>query len=57
VGSRISIGAGILTADRESFRRFVARTGELKPSVHMPSFGVLPPGDLEALAAYLESLQ
>jgi cytochrome c oxidase subunit 2 len=29
----------------------------VKPGVHMPAFGMLPPEDLEALALYLEGLQ
>jgi cytochrome c oxidase subunit 2 len=57
VGSRLSLGAGALTNDTQAFRRFVARTGEVKPSVHMPAFGMLPDADLDALAAYLEGLK
>ena len=57
VGGRLSLGAGTLPNDAESFRRFVELTDEVKPSVHMPAFDMLPPEDLDALAAYLESLQ
>jgi cytochrome c oxidase subunit 2 len=57
VGGRLSLGAGILPNDPEAFLRFVALTGEIKPSVHMPAFGMLPAAELEAIAAYLEALQ
>jgi cytochrome c oxidase subunit 2 len=57
VGSRLSLGAGTLPNDAEAFLRWVALTDEIKPSVHMPAFGVLPDAELAALAAYLEALQ
>jgi len=57
VGSRLSIGAGVLTGEHDRFRRWLANTQELKPGVHMPAFGMMPPEELEALAAYLEQLK
>ena len=57
VGSRLSLGAGILPNDPEAFRRWIAHTGNVKPEVLMPAFGMLPPEDVEALAAYLDGLQ
>lgn len=57
VGSRVSLGAGILVNDPAAFRRWIARTSVLKPEVHMPAFGMLPPEELAALAAYLDGLQ
>lgn len=57
VGGRTSLAAGTLPNDRDGFRRFVARAGELKPEVHMPAFGMLPDDDLEALAAWLDGLE
>jgi len=57
VGSRLSLGAGILPNDPATFAKWIARTHELKPAVTMPHFGMLPPDELHALAAYLESLQ
>jgi cytochrome c oxidase subunit 2 len=57
VGSRRSIGAGILASESDAFLRFVSQTGDIKPGVHMPAFGMLPPEDLRRLSAYLESLQ
>ena len=57
VGGRLSVGAGVLANEPEDFRRWVAHTNTIKPSVQMPAFGMLPPEELRALAAYLESLQ
>lgn len=57
VGSRESLGAGVLENDREAFHRWLARTKRIKPEVHMPAFGMLPADDLRALAAYLEDLE
>lgn len=57
VGSRLSLGAGILPNDLDAFLRWITHTDDVKPGVHMPAFGMLPPEDLQALAAYLEGLQ
>jgi cytochrome c oxidase subunit 2 len=57
VGSRLSLGAGILPNEPEAFVRWIARTDEVKPGVHMPAFGMLPSQDVQALAAYLDSLE
>ncbi len=57
VGSRISLGAGILPNEPEAFLRWIAHTEDVKPGVHMPTFGMLPEEDLLALAAFLEGLK
>lgn len=57
VGSRLSLAGGILPNDPAAFRRWIAHTEEVKPGVHMPSFGMLPEGELRALVAYLEQLK
>ncbi len=57
VGSRSTIGAGLLPMDREAFRRWIARPQEVKPGVLMPAYEALPDEDLDALAAYLASLR
>lgn len=57
VGSRVSLGAGILPNEPDDFLRWIARTDDVKPGVHMPAFGMLPPRELRALAAYLEGLE
>lgn len=57
VGSRLSLGAGILANEPDAFLRWIAHTEDVKPGVHMPAFGMLPPEDLQALAAYLDGLE
>jgi cytochrome c oxidase subunit 2 len=57
VGSRLSLGAGILPNEPAAFHRWIANTESLKPGVQMPAFGMLAPEELRALAAYLESLK
>ena len=56
VGSRLSIGAGILPTESDAFRHWIARTEHVKPGVHMPHFGMLPDAELRALSAYLHGL-
>jgi cytochrome c oxidase subunit 2 len=57
VGSRHSVGGGILGNDPVAFGRWISNTNDVKPGVHMPAFGMLPPADVQAIAQYLESLQ
>jgi cytochrome c oxidase subunit 2 len=57
VGSRLSIAAGRLANEPEDVARWIAHTGELKPSVLMPAFGMLPADEIRALAVYLEQLE
>lgn len=57
VGSRLTLGAGTLPNDRAAFVRWLAETDRVKPGVLMPHFGMLPVEELDAMAAYLESLQ
>jgi cytochrome c oxidase subunit 2 len=57
VGSRLSLAAETLPNETSAFRRWVAATRDVKPGVQMPSFHMLPPAELDALAAYLEGLQ
>jgi cytochrome c oxidase subunit 2 len=57
VGSRHGLGAATLPNDAGTFARWITHPESLKPGVHMPAFGMLPPADVRALAAYLEELQ
>lgn len=57
VASRRSLGAGILPTGPDAFLKWIAQTEALKPEVHMPHFGMLPPEDVRALAAYLSGLE
>lgn len=57
VGSRHSLGAGILDNDVQGFEKWLSRTHEVKPGVLMPTFDMVPKTDVHALASYLEELQ
>lgn len=57
VGSRLSLGAGILPNDVEAFHDWIARTELIKPEARMPSFGMLPAEHLRAIAVYLDGLE
>lgn len=57
VGSRRTLGAGILPNNRGTLAGWVAGSQAIKPGNRMPSYPVLPGQDLNALAAYLEGLQ
>ena len=57
VGSRLSLGAGILPNTAAAFVRWLSHTDKVKPAVHMPVFRMLPETELHALAAYLDGLE
>jgi cytochrome c oxidase subunit II len=57
LGSRESLAAGLLRNGPAELARWLAAAEDLKPGVHMPSFGMLPPEDVRALAAYMDGLE
>lgn len=57
LAGRATLAAGILPNDREALVRWITRTETIKPGSRMPSFGALPAEHVEAIAAYLESLE
>jgi cytochrome c oxidase subunit 2 len=57
VGGRYSIAAATLATGAGTFERWLVDPERVKPGVHMPRYGMLPPDDLRALATYLEHLQ
>lgn len=57
VGSRLSLGAGILPNDADTAAKWIAGSQHLKPGNLMPAFDALQPSELQSLAHYLESLQ
>ena len=57
VGGRLFVGAGRLGNQAEDFRRFIAHTGDFKPGVLMPDFGMLGARQLSSLGAYLDGLK
>jgi cytochrome c oxidase subunit 2 len=57
VGSRRSLGAGILPNETAEFMHWISRTEQAKPGVHMPAYSMLNRDELQALAAYLNELR
>ena len=57
LGSRESLGAGILPNTRDAIARFIARPDSIKPGSKMPAFDMLPAGEIDAIAAWLEALE
>lgn len=57
IGSRLTLGAGMLPNTVGALAGWIASAQELKPGSGMPSFGHLPADELLAIAAYMESLK
>lgn len=57
LGSRLSVGAGILRNDDGGLEQWLARHPVLKPGNHMPAFAFLSDAERQAIARYLKSLE
>jgi cytochrome c oxidase subunit 2 len=57
VGSRMSLGAGILRNDARALARWISSSQHIKPGNLMPSFTEIRGAELERLAAYLAGLE
>lgn len=57
IGSRLSIAAGTLPANRGNLAAWVVHAQQIKPGNLMPSLHVLTGEELRALSAYLEALE
>jgi cytochrome c oxidase subunit 2 len=57
VGSRLSLGAGILPNNRATLIGWIGDSQSIKPNNRMPAYRSLGAGELNALAAYMESLR
>jgi len=57
LGSRLSVGAGLLPGGVAALETWLARHPVLKPENHMPAFAFLTDTERRALALYLASLQ
>ncbi|UUX95253.1 cytochrome c oxidase subunit II [Aquabacterium sp. J223] len=57
VGSRLSLGAGILPNTRATLIGWIGDSQSIKPNNRMPSYRSLGADELRALAAYMESLR
>jgi cytochrome c oxidase subunit II len=56
VGSRSTLGAGVVANTRENLRRWIRQAQAVKPGVLMPDYGNLSDDDLAALVEYLAGL-
>ena len=57
VGSRRTIGAGILPNNRGTLIGWIGDSQSIKPGNRMPSYDMLPARDTAAIAAWLETLK
>ncbi|MBC7938926.1 MAG: cytochrome c oxidase subunit II [Chitinophagaceae bacterium] len=57
VGSRLSLGAGILPNTRGTLTGWIGDSQSIKPNNRMPAYRSLQAAELNALAAYMESLR
>jgi cytochrome c oxidase subunit 2 len=57
LGARGTIAAGTLPNTLDNIARFIRSPDEIKPGVQMPSFAMLPEGDVDTIAAYLKGLE
>jgi cytochrome c oxidase subunit 2 len=57
LGSRHTVGAGILANSPTTIARFIAHAETLKPELRMPSYAMLPETELWLLADWLASLR
>lgn len=57
VGSRQSLGAGILPNNRGTLMGWIANSQAIKPGNRMPAYKMLSAAELRALAVYLETRQ
>ena len=55
VGSRLTLGAGILPNNRGTLMAWIGNSQAIKPGNRMPPYSVLSAADLQALASYLEA--
>jgi cytochrome c oxidase subunit 2 len=57
VGSRTTLGAGVIDNTPANLSSWIRNPQAIKPGVLMPAFGSLSDADLSALVAYLEELK
>ena len=57
VGSRATLGAGVIANTPDAMRAWISNPQTIKPGVLMPPFQTLGVANLSALTDYLETLQ
>jgi len=55
IGTRRTVGAGILPNNSGTLMGWIANSQAIKPNNRMPPYTVLPAEDLQAIASYLEA--
>ncbi|MCX7283314.1 MAG: c-type cytochrome [Novosphingobium sp.] len=55
VGSRLTLGAGILPNNRGTLQGWITDAQALKPGNRMPAYGNIPAADIAAIALWLEA--
>ena len=56
LGSRVTLGAGVIDNTPDNLRRWIRDASSIKPGVLMPAFGDLSEAELNALVDYLDGL-
>jgi cytochrome c oxidase subunit II len=57
LASRRTLAAGLLPMTKDNIAAFIGSPDHLKPGVEMPSFDVLPTGQIDEIAKWLGSLE
>lgn len=57
LASRSAIGANLMPMTRENLADWIRHTQKLKPGARMPSFGMLPVSETNAIVDYLATLK
>jgi len=57
IGSRLTIGAGLLDNDPDTLARFIRHPASLKAGSMMPAYLHLPTDEVDAIASWLKALQ
>jgi len=57
VGSRLTLGAGLMVNDAGTMARFIAHSSSIKPESQMPSYLHLSVEEVDAMAKWLKGLQ
>jgi cytochrome c oxidase subunit 2 len=57
LGSRMSLGGGVVANTPNNLREWIRNAQSVKPGVLMPPFQTMNPAELDALVDYLGSLK
>lgn len=57
IGSRLTIGAGLLDNNVENLSRFIIHSAAIKPGSQMPAYERIPEAEIDEIAEWLKRLQ